>query len=284
MDHGLGEILKELQSRAFEPPEESFRNSGYACLSGRAVRDIAARFGVTGREVEIIALENAILPLKYLRNFFGLQVREQVSLLRANAGLAGLGGLGGYLLELLARVGVGRIEAADGDRVEEHNLNRQLLACGDNLGGLKAEAARDRAAQVNDTVEVALRAEFLDESGFLELFAGKDVAVDALGGLQARRALRSAAARAGVVLVSAALAGEVGYVSTIAPGQEGPLSLWEGELGAEAWLGCVPHAVSALASVQCAEVVHILAGRDPGLLGRIAVLDLADFSWETFEL
>jgi molybdopterin/thiamine biosynthesis adenylyltransferase len=285
MDDATREALHSmLQSGAVESPEEYFRRRGYAGLPGRAVREASDRFGASPRDVEILALEHDLLPLKYLRNLFGFSVSDQIALLRSNAALAGLGGLGGYMLELLARIGVGRIEAADGDRVEEHNLNRQILCGSGNLGELKADAARRRAAEANESVEVSLRAEFLDEAGFRGLLEGKDAGVDALGGLRVRRILQRAAADAGVPLVSAALAGEVGYVTTIYPGQEGPLSLWEGDEGAEISLGCAPHAVSGLASVQCAETVHILAGREPALKGKIAVLDLADFTWSTFEL
>jgi molybdopterin/thiamine biosynthesis adenylyltransferase len=167
---------------------------------------------------------------------------------------------------------------------EEHNLNRQLLSLEPCLGQSKSSAAAERSALLNSGVEVRTHGAMLDSEGFYRLLRAKDLAVDALGGLEVRRRLHEAAARAAVPLVTGAIGGEVGYVSTIYPGEEGPLALWAGALGAEEQLGCPPHAVAAIAALQCAEAVHIAAGRTPSLRGRLGVLDLQDMSWEVFDL
>ncbi|MFW6178396.1 MAG: HesA/MoeB/ThiF family protein [Desulfohalobiaceae bacterium] len=229
-------------------------------------------------QLEIRALELGIVPGKYLRNLQGFTIYEQLRLLRSNLALVGLGGLGGVLLELLSRLGVGRIKAADGDIFVEHNINRQLLCTVSSLGESKAEAAKTRCSQVNPAVELEICTEFLQDEDYPAFIQGKDLVLDALGGLQVRRILHDQAHKAGLAVVSAALAGEMGYVSTVFPGDPGPLSFWQGTVGAEETLGCLPHAVFAIASMQCAEAAHILCGREPKLRRSMALLDLADFT------
>ncbi len=63
--------------------------------------------------------------------------------------VCGLGGVGGYCLEALVRAGVGTLGLCDFDRVDATNLNRQVLALTSTIGRLKAEAAAERASQIN---------------------------------------------------------------------------------------------------------------------------------------
>ena len=81
---------------------------------------------------------------RYSRNGGALSAEEQRQLADASVLVLGCGGLGGYVIELLARIGVGRIAAADGDVFCVSNLNRQLLCTEETLGMNKALAAEAR--------------------------------------------------------------------------------------------------------------------------------------------
>ena len=83
---------------------------------------------------------------RYIRNLGALTEQECARLRTKTVFVAGCGGLGGYLIEMLLRLGVGAIRAADGDVFEASNLNRQLLSSTRNLGRSKAAAAANRAA------------------------------------------------------------------------------------------------------------------------------------------
>ena len=71
---------------------------------------------------------------RYCRNLPAISAEEQAALKEKRVLVAGCGGLGGYLIEHLARMGVGRITAVDGDVFEESNLNRQILSAPALLG------------------------------------------------------------------------------------------------------------------------------------------------------
>ena len=89
---------------------------------------------------------------RYIRNLGALTEEECAVLRGKTVFVAGCGGLGGYLIEMLLRLGVGEIRAADGDAFEASNLNRQLLSSPSALGQSKAEAAAMRAELVNPDV------------------------------------------------------------------------------------------------------------------------------------
>ncbi|MEF3698821.1 HesA/MoeB/ThiF family protein [Desulfolutivibrio sp.] len=277
------DLLRAIASRA--TPGRLPDGTPVRVLSGFHCAVLAREHSLPAREVDARALDAGILPGRYLRNFMAYSPAEQAGLLRSTAALVGLGGLGGTVLEIMARTGVGTIVAADGDRFEESNLNRQLLAEGARLDRPKAEAALARAAAINPTVTVTARAAFLDAAGMAACVAGVQVAVDALGGLVDRPVLAKAAAARGIPLVTAAVAGDTGYVATVLPG--GP-ALWDILGGsadpAENALGCQAAGVTVAAGLQAAEALRLLAGRPPRLAGRLLVVDLSDMTFETVSL
>ena len=63
--------------------------------------------------------------------------------------VVGLGGVGGYVVEVLARSGVGALTLIDGDKVEESNLNRQIAALRKDIGRYKAEVLAERVEEIS---------------------------------------------------------------------------------------------------------------------------------------
>ncbi|MBU1041647.1 MAG: ThiF family adenylyltransferase [Proteobacteria bacterium] len=235
--------------------------------------------------VELAALELGILPERYQRNSTTYSFTEQIRLLTSRVALIGLGGLGGHALEILARTGVGHICAADGDEFQPSNLNRQLLCTRRSISGYKAAAAAARVQQVNPAVDFEPVAAYLDEELMERFLVGADLAVDALGGLKDRPALLHQAARAGIPLVTAAVAGQAGYVATVLPGAKGPSDIFGADSeAAENTLGTPAPAVVAAAALMSAEALNILCGREPRLAGAMLVFDLEGMSFERVSL
>ncbi len=76
------------------------------------------------------------------------------SLKSARVLVCGVGGVGGYVVEALARVGVGTIAVLDNDVFSESNLNRQILATTDTVGMRKTEVATTRIKSINPDCNV----------------------------------------------------------------------------------------------------------------------------------
>lgn len=66
----------------------------------------------------------------------------------------GLGGVGSFVVEILARAGIGKLILIDGDIIEESNINRQLFALHSTVGIQKTEAARRRVLDINPSCVV----------------------------------------------------------------------------------------------------------------------------------
>jgi molybdopterin/thiamine biosynthesis adenylyltransferase len=213
-----------------------------------AVREAAQLLQLSLRQAEILALNLGLIPERYLRNFKTLDCAAQARLLGAKVALVGLGGLGGPILEGLARLGFGPITAAGPALFAPTNLHRPSLAIEETLGRSKAQTAQARVEQVNPAVEFSTQQVFLESEAFATFFAGADVAVDALGGMASRPAAERGAARAGVPLVTAAVAGWTVMAATVLPGAQGPATLFgatSGQAGpaAEDALGCLAPAI-----------------------------------------
>lgn len=254
------------------------------------VRRLAEQTGLSGRQVEIEALRQDIFPLRYLRNMKTLNAADQIRLLESVVGIVGLGGLGGLVTETLARMGVGRLHLVDGDGFEDHNLNRQLFSAIDNLGMPKAEAALERIRAINPGVHITASATFLEPENADALLGGCHLVVDCLDTILSRFTLQESAKRVGIPMVSAAVAGVSGHVTTIFPtdpGLEtiyGPREQLTATKGAEAQLGNLAPIVNLIASLECAEILKVLLAKGQTLKNRLLVVDLADYTIEILQL
>ena len=79
---------------------------------------------------------------------------------RARVAVFGLGGVGGYVVEVLARSGVGQLDLFDDDRVCLTNLNRQLFALHSTLGKDQVEIAAERIKDINPQCAVTMHRMF----------------------------------------------------------------------------------------------------------------------------
>lgn len=248
------------------------------------VRAVAAEAGRSTRAVEIAALRHGIVPERYRPNIGSIGMEGQRRLLESRVAIVGAGGLGGTVLLTLARMGVGEIAVADPDRFEESNLNRQALCDEARIGRPKVEAAVELACAVNSSVDVCPFPGRLDESNAASFLTGAAVVADGLGGTRDRLMLQRAARDLNIPLVHGAIAGLVGQVTTVLPGDD-TLDLLYGDegladKGAEARLGCPSTTPVLIAAVQAQEVVNVILGR-PALRRRLLVADLASGTFET---
>ena len=121
----------------------------------------------------------------------------------ARVAVFGLGGVGGYVVEALARSGVGSLELVDHDTISKTNLNRQLLATVDTVGQAKAEVAKQRVLSIYPEAEVTARQEFFgpDTADCFD-FSKYSYVVDAIDTVTGKLALVTAAQAADVPIIS----------------------------------------------------------------------------------
>jgi molybdopterin/thiamine biosynthesis adenylyltransferase len=265
--------MQQLSSPAHGPDRKQRR-----LLSLPAVRQLSEEAGLSLREVEIRALRAEILPTRYERSHGTVGWQGQIKLLESTVAIFGCGGLGGWIVEGLARMGVGHLIVVDGDSFAENNLNRQAMCTEVNLGQSKTEAARERIANLNSATEVTTYPVMADERSMREMLAGSDLVMDALDTLPTRLVLQQAAQDLGVPLVHGAIGGYVGQVMTVFPGDEGLRVIYGRvedvpERGIEVQLGNPAATPMMVAAWQIQEAVKILLGTGQPLRNRILLLD-----------
>ena len=79
---------------------------------------------------------------------------------KSRVAVFGVGGVGGYVVEVLARSGVGAIDVFDNDRVSPSNINRQIIALHSTLGQYKVDVAAARIRDINPECRVSVHRMF----------------------------------------------------------------------------------------------------------------------------
>ena len=116
----------------------------------------------------------------------------------------GAGGVGGYVIEALARSGVGALDIIDHDTVSESNINRQILATDNTVGQYKADVARQRVAAINPGCKVnAIKLFYLPDTQNEIDFTQFDYIVDAIDTVTGKLLIIQNAKNAGVPVISA---------------------------------------------------------------------------------
>jgi len=82
-------------------------------------------------------------------------------IMQSHAVVIGVGGVGSWVVESLARSGIGKLSLIDMDHLAESNINRQLPALDSTLGQAKVLALRDRISQINSACEVRCIEDFI---------------------------------------------------------------------------------------------------------------------------
>ena len=209
---------------------------------------------------------------RYLRNVPALTEAECTALRSKTVAVIGCGGLGGYLIEYLARIGVGCIRCVDGDVFEESNLNRQLLSTASSISRSKAEAAAARIREINPDVQAESHSVFLDSSNAGRLIRGCHGVLDGLDTIESRRILADACQKEGIPHVYGAISGWVAQAAISMPGDRLIERLYpeDAQVKDKSVLSFTPALCAAMQASLC---VKLLTGR-PMESGKLHYVDL----------
>lgn len=104
--------------------------------------------------------------------------------------VVGLGGVGGYVVESLARSGIGNLILVDYDKVDITNFNRQIIAVNENIGKYKVDCFKERIGSINEECNVISYNLRIDNDNFKDIFNTKiDFVVDAVDDVRAKVAI-----------------------------------------------------------------------------------------------
>jgi len=245
------------------------------------------KFNLTCREIEEAALALDILPARYQRNRKTITTLLQRKLLQSKVAVIGCGGLGGYIIEELARLGVGTIEAIDPDIFEEHNLNRQILCKVSDLGKPKAKVAKTRVKAINPAIKVIPIVKPFSQENGIELLKGMDVVVDALDSVPTRIELAECCAALNVPMVHGTIGGWYGQITTQLPGDKTVQMIYRNckdSKGVERMLGNPSFTPAVIASLEVAEVCKLLTDQGTLLRKKMLFINMLDMEIDQIEI
>lgn len=212
---------------------------------------------------------------RYLKNGI-LSQKEQEKISQAKVCVLGCGGLGGYILEMLARLGIGHLTLVDYDRFDASNLNRQILCTEDNLGDLKVQVANKRIQAINGNVSVTVISQGMTDKNVEMIINGHDLAMDALDTIEARLLLEDACEDLNIPLIHGAIAGWYGQVTTLLPGDRSLSKFYKNSRnrGIEETIGNPSFTPAMIASIQVSECLKVLLNKEDILSKKMLFIDL----------
>lgn len=141
-----------------------------------------------------------------LQRLYGLSAAQRLR--RAHVVVVGIGGVGSWTAEALARSGIARLTLIDMDHIAESNVNRQIHALTSTLGQAKAEAMRERIAQIHPGCRVDVVDDFVSPENWPGLLPERpDALIDACDQVKAKLAMATWALREKVPFVCVGAAG-----------------------------------------------------------------------------
>ena len=208
---------------------------------------------------------------------FGVEGQKRLKASRVL--LVGAGGLGSPLGLYLAAAGVGTLGLLDFDRVDESNLQRQVLYGHSDIGRPKTEAALERLRGINPLISLVAHPVRLDAGNAMDLIADYDLVVDGSDNFPTRYLVNDACVLSGKPNVWGAISRFEGQIAVFwgdrgacyrclfpEPPPPGLVpSCAEGGV-----LGVLPGIVGSL---QANEVIKLIAGIGEPLIGRLIVFD-----------
>lgn len=184
----------------------------------------------------------------------------QKALKNAKVLVVGAGGLGAPALQYLAAAGVGTIGVIDDDKVENANLQRQVIHKDAAIGTPKVFSAQAEMLAQNPHITVRTYHRRLTDEIAAELVADYDLVLDGTDNFDTRYRVNAACVATGVPLISGALSQ-----------WEGQLSVFDPARGAPCYRCIFPEAPAAGLAPSCAEAGVI--GPLPGVIGTMMALE-----------
>jgi tRNA A37 threonylcarbamoyladenosine dehydratase len=129
-------------------------------------------------------------------------------LAKCRVAVFGVGGVGGYVVEALARSGIGALDIIDNDKVCLSNINRQIIATTKTVGMYKVDAAKERISEISPDCEVrTYKTFYLPDTQDQFDFKEYDYVVDAIDTVTGKLTIIENAKKADVPVISSMGAG-----------------------------------------------------------------------------
>lgn len=218
---------------------------------------------------------------RYMRHLILTEVgfKGQRRISQSKVLCVGAGGLGSPALMYLAAAGVGAIGIAEGDVVDDSNLQRQIIHFTADVGRSKLLSAREKIAQINPDVSVREHTGYLDASNAMDIVSQYDFIVDGSDNFAAKFLVNDVCVLAGKPFSHAGILRFEGQAMTVVPGKSRCYRcLFREPPPADAVPSCAEAGVlgvvaGTLGTIQATEALKFLLGKGELLTDRLLIYD-----------
>jgi adenylyltransferase/sulfurtransferase len=230
--------------------------------------------------------------LRYARQHVlpGFGAEGQARLRAASALIVGLGGLGSPAAIYLAAAGIGHLHVCDFDRVDETNLQRQILHGTPDIGEDKTASAKHALARLNPDVAITTINRRLDPVALARTVAAMDVVLDCSDNFGTRFAINQACVAHGVPLVSGAAIRYQGQLAVFTPGP-GDNACYRCLFDESDEIiedcrsnGILGPVTGVIGSLQAAEAIKLVTGVGTPAAGRLRTYDALTGAWREYRI
>ena len=215
-----------------------------------------------------------------------ISLEGQKKLKNASVLIIGLGALGSPISYYLAAAGIGCLGLVDGDRVERHNLSRQIIHFNCDIKKEKVLSAKEKISQLNPDIELKTYNEFLNSRNALSLIKNYDFIIDATDNFKTKKLIANVCQKLAKAYTSAGVAKFKGQVFSSTPEE---YNSWEKIFPKleERALSCAEMGVfgpvcAIIGSLQANEALKYLLGIGQLLTNSILVYDSLNNNFSTF--
>jgi sulfur-carrier protein adenylyltransferase/sulfurtransferase len=212
----------------------------------------------------------------------------QQKLKQAKVLVIGAGGLGCPVLQYLTAAGIGTIGIVDFDKVDESNLQRQVLYSTEDVGKPKAQIAKEKLSKQNPYINIIAHLAQLTAANALEIVSLYDIVVDGSDNFATRYLVNDACVILNKTLVFGSIFKFDGQVSVFNY-KDGPTyrCLYpeppaDGEVPNCAEIGVIGVLPGIIGTLQANEVIKIIVGVGEVLSGKLLVFNALTMQFNTF--
>lgn len=215
-------------------------------------------------------------------------IEGQEKLKQAKVLVIGAGGLGCPVLQYLVAAGVGHIGIVDNDKVDESNLQRQILYSTEDIGKYKAEVAKEKLLKQNPFVNLTSHTCFLTSKNAIEIINQYNIIVDGSDNFPTRYLVNDACVILNKPLVFGSIFKFEGQVSVF--NYKGgptyrclyPAPPAANEVPNCSEIGVIGVLPGIIGTLQSNEVIKIITGIGEVLSGKLLTVDAPSMNIETF--
>lgn len=218
-------------------------------------------------------------------------IAGQEKLRNSSVAVIGAGGLGCPVLQYLTAAGIGKISIIEFDKVEEANIQRQVLYGSDDVGKLKSIIAKARLEHLNSFTEVNILNIMLDEANSFSALKEHDIIIDATDNLRTRYIINDTCIMLNKPMVHGAIYKFEGQVAVFNYKGGPTYRCYNPFTGAKISKNPAPSEAGLLGvlpgitgTLMANEAIKIITGIGNVLSGKILLFNLLDYSFHLIKI